>query len=708
MAKAGAPRTRRAGKVPPPPPDWTPRAHSLEELLEIVERLPLEPGVYIMRDRKGRVVYVGKARKLRNRVRQYFNGHDTRDFVPQLGRVLGDIETVVTANDKEALLLENNLIKQHRPRFNVKLRDDKQYLVLRLDTRADWPRLEVVRNYAKDGALYFGPYHSASRARATLRVVNRHFQLRTCTDHVLNSRTRPCLQYQIGRCPAPCVYEVDAAGYASQVEDVALFLGGRHDELTKNLRTRMETAAAELEFERAARLRDQLHSVETTLERQQVVGSDEGDQDVFGLYREGGQVEFTVMHVRGGKLVGSRGFSQSGMEMPDHRLSYDLLSRYYDESPLVPREILLPVALDPEDEESLAEWLADRRGGKVRLLTPQRGAKHKLVELANKNAASNFVTRRDRDTDARRVLERLQKRLSLSRLPQRIECFDISHTQGAETVASMVVFEDGLPAKHAYRSFKIRGEGGELAQGRRQNDDFASMYEALTRRLRRALDGEDERWALPDLLVIDGGKGQLSRVLAAMDDLGVPRGAEGVDVVALAKERSDDLGLGRDALERLQGSEAAAATAQDAAPGEARVQYELRRTRGGSKAETRVKPERVFLPGAKEAIRLAPGSSERYLLERVRDEAHRFAITHHRKRRQKRGLQSRLDEIEGVGPALKKKLLTHFGSFRALRSADDAALMEVSGVGPKLAARLREALNPRARDTKAPSEASGE
>lgn len=724
----GKAQPRRPSAPPPPPPGWAPRAKNPAEVEALVERLPLEPGVYIMRDRKGRVIYVGKAKRLRNRVKQYFNGHDNRDFVPLLGRVVGDIETVVTANDKEALLLENNLIKQHRPRFNVKLRDDKQYLVLRLDPRADWPRLEVVRNIAQDGARYFGPYHSASRARSTLRVVNRHFQLRTCTDHVLATRKRPCLQYQIGRCPAPCVYEVDAEAYAAQVDDVALFLAGKHSELSRNLKARMSAAAEALDFEGAAHIRDQLRAIESTLQHQQVVGTDDGDQDVLGLYREGGQVEFALLHVRGGKLVGSQTFSQSGMEMPDHELVRGLLSAYYREAPFVPEEILVPVQLDDEVSESLAEWLGELRGRKVKISTPQRGPKRKLVDLADKNAGSNFVTRRDRSRDANRVLDRLRDRFSLSRRPQRIECFDISHTQGSETVASMVVFEDGEPNKRAYRSFKIRGVDGQLAQGTRHNDDFASMYEVLSRRFRRALDGEDESWALPDLLVIDGGKGQLSRVLAAMDDLGVPLGAEGVDVVALAKERNDAIGLDRASLERLR-----AATKDDAeagaAPGEALVRYELARASreevepldgtpetqalGEDEASSspasertspdrseisvaevsdKARPERVFLPGAREAIRLAPGSSERYLLERLRDEAHRFAITHHRKRRDKRGLRSKLDDVPGVGPALRKKLLRHFGSLSALRQASPDALAEVPGVGPKLAERLIEHL----------------
>jgi excinuclease ABC subunit C len=656
-----------------------------------VERLPLEPGVYIMRDRKGRVIYVGKARKLRNRVRQYFNGHDTRDFVPQLGRIVGDIETVITANDKEALLLENNLIKLHRPRFNVKLRDDKQYIVLRLDPRKAWPRLEVVRNIAQDGARYYGPFHSASRARSTLRVVNRHFQLRTCTDHVLENRTRPCLQYQIGRCPAPCVYEVDAESYARQVDDVGLFLSGKHEELTAGLNERMAAAAEAMNFESAAAIRDQLAAIETTLVGQQVVGKGEGDQDLVGMYREGGQVEFVVMHVRSGKLIASSNFSQSGMEMPDADLVRGLLGAYYDDAPFVPGEVLLPVSLADDDREPLAEWLSEKRGTKVRVHTPQRGDKVRFVELANKNAASNFVTRRNRKNDSEQLLERLRKRFSLSRLPRRIECFDVSHIQGSDTVASMVVFENGEPNKKAYRSFKIRGQGGKLAQGSRQNDDFASMYEVLSRRFRRALDGKDESWALPDLMVIDGGKGQLGRVLAAMDDLGIPLGAEGLDIVSLAKERSDQVAMNRQGLETLASSGAEGGSV----PGQALADYESRRARkGGSRAkeEARVRPERVFVPGAKEAIALAPGSSERYLLERLRDEAHRFAITHHRKRRGKRSLASALDAIEGVGPAMKKKLLKHFGTMAALRGADLEGLQAVPGVGPKLAQRLYDAL----------------
>lgn len=682
MAKARSRRVAPAEQAEGIPADWKPRARNREQLLELVELLPNEPGVYMMRDRKGRIVYVGKARRLRVRVRQYFNGHDNRLFVPALAKLLGDIESVVTSNDKEAMLLENNLIKRHQPRFNVKLRDDKQFLVLRLDARAAWPKLEVVRNIAQDGAQYFGPYHSASSARHTLRVVNRHFKLRTCSDFVLDHRKRACLQYQIDRCPAPCVYEVDAQLYADQARDVGLFLAGRHRELVDGLEQRMQTAADALEFETAARARDQLRAIETTLQRQDVVGTGELDQDVVGMYREGGNVEFVVMHVRQGKLMGTQRYSEKGMELPDAEVLSSFLSAYYEEAPLVPDELLLPFALVEDDAEPLAEWLAERRGKKVPVKVPARGDRKKLVLLAERNAASNFATRRSKRDDGEAALVALRKRLRLSRLPRRMECYDVSHIQGSDPVASMVVFVDGEPDKASYRSFKIKGNAGGLSQGQRQNDDFASMQEVLERRLRRALEHED--WALPDLMVIDGGKGQLGRVIAAMQDLGIPLGDEGVDLVSLAKERRFAVNASKQGLERLrERGSAGADTGTDATPGQALADYVVQ-TADEAEERGEVRPERVFVPGARDAIALPHGSSELYLMTRLRDEAHRFAITHHRKRRGKSSLVSVLDGIDGVGPATKRALIKHFGSVKAIRVASLEQLCEVKGVGVKL------------------------
>ena len=817
-----------ADTPPPVPADWRPRASGPAELAALVERLPEEPGVYVMRDRRGEIVYVGKAHRLRARVRQYFSGHDTRAFVPLLGHLLGDIETVVTATDKEALLLENTLIKAHRPRFNVKLRDDKHFLVLRLDPRARWPRLELVRRVQDDGAHYFGPYHSAQGVRHTLRVVNRHFKLRTCSDFTLDHRRRPCLQHQIGRCPAPCVFEVDEAAYDRQVREALLFLDGRGGELLRELRARMEAAADDLDFEVAARLRDRIAAIETSLEGQRVIGGGDLDQDVIGMYREGGQVEFAVLHVRQGKLVGSRTYSQRGMELPDPEVLHSFLAAYYGDAPLVPDEVILPFALADDDAAPLAAWLRDQVGRKVAVLVPVRGDRRKLVALAQRNALSSFTSRRDRRQDSEEALAQLQARLGLSRRPRVIECFDISHIQGSDAVASMVVFVDGEPAKRRYRSFKIKGLGGALAQGAFQNDDFASMAEVLGRRLRRALaagdaahdpddpddpagesaqdvalrdgmpsvaaseapapaptpadasaspsadvapddpddpdadpdDGADaalrdaldeaeaadeadddddddpdddpgaadrddaDPWALPDLIVIDGGKGQLSRVLAAIEAMGITIGAGGLDVVALAKERQIDLGNDRRALDRLRAHKVGRASTAKAptdlssapgihpppaadpapsaaAPGATYQQWVVDNAavEGPSVAEDASpsskthRPERVFVPGRKDPIVLRPGSSELFLITRLRDEAHRFAITHHRRRRGKRALRSELDAIPGLGPTLRKALLKKFGSVEAIRGADLDALQEVKGIGARVAQRIREALH---------------
>src|SRR5581483_5392316 len=348
-----------------------------------------------------------------------------------LGRILGDIETLVTNNEKEALLLENNLIKQHQPRFNVKLVDDKNYLVLRLDPRERYPRLEVVRRIGKDGAKYFGPYHSASSCRQTLQVVNRHFKLRTCTDHVLNTRKRPCLQYQIKRCDAPCVYPIPEEEYGKQVQDVALFLEGKDDELLRRLNGRMKAAAASTDYEIAGAVRDQIRALEKTLEEQRVVSTELRDQDVFGLYREGELVEIVVLHIRNGKLMGRRSYSFKDQEFPTEEMLSSFVSLYYDLGAYLPDEVLLPIAI--EDAAVKSEWLSEKKGRKVDVLQPQRGGKHKLIELAEKNAASSFVTRRNKQQDVESALAKLQHRLNLKKPPKRIECFDISHIQGAYT-----------------------------------------------------------------------------------------------------------------------------------------------------------------------------------------------------------------------------------------------------------------------------------
>jgi len=680
---------------------------------DVLDRIPTEPGVYLFKDARGGVIYVGKAKNLRTRVRQYFReGGDERYFVAAgfLGKAVADVETIVVSSSKEALLLENHLIKKHQPRFNVKLRDDKQYLVLRLvdpkpapppatepastgdgepPKRDLFPRVEVVRNIRDDNASYFGPYHSATSARETLRTLNRHFQLRTCTDHVLETRGRPCLQYQIKRCSGPCAIDVAPAAYAEQVEDVKMFLSGKNAELMTRLRGRMEARAEQEDFEVAAVLRDSIEAVERTLAKQHIVQDDFVDQDVWGLFREADVVEVVVLFVRGGKLVGRRAFQQKDQELPDTTVIAEHLQQYYATGTFIPDEIVVGVEL--EDGELLGDWLSSARGKRVKLVEPKRGIRARLVELADRNAAASATSRRGKDADAEALLDKVAKRLSLPRPPRRIECFDIAHIQGSETVASMVTFIDGVPARSLYRKFKVRSV---------ENNDFAAMYEVLTRRFKRAVaaakpgddakaDGDakagddagpgddarpggdaksrddattrddakrDDAWAAPDLLVIDGGKGQLAMAVAALTDLGVVLGGEiGIEVIGLAKERE------------LEG--------------------------GGA-------PDRIYRRTVKDSIPLRQNSPVLYVLARIRDEAHRFANTFHRDRRSKATLRSELDAIPGIGATRRQRLLKHFGSVRAVRRATLDELLKAPGMNRKAAMQVANYFAERAtRDT---------
>ena len=634
-------------------------APARKPLAEVLDRLPSDPGVYLMKDRRGKTLYIGKAANLRNRVRQYFQpaSGDTRDFVPLLESVVTDIETVVTSNEKEALLLENTLIKRQQPRFNVKLTDDKNFLSLRLDPRVEWPRLEVVRRMADDGAWYFGPYHSAGACREALRVVNRHFRLRTCTNHVLHHRSRPCLQCQINRCLGPCCVPVSPADYAEQVRDVRLFLQGKNDELLAGLRARMLEAARQTQFERASIVRDQIQALDTVLQSQRMVSADLLDQDVIGFHREGMALEVVVMSVRQGKMIGSRAFSFARQEFPDAEILSSFLGLHYDLVPVPPDELLLPFAI--ADADVKAEWLSDRRGKKVEVLVPARGPRHDLVELARNNAAASFASRRNAREDAQATLGRLQRRLGLAKLPRVIECYDISHIQGAETVASLVVFVDGQPEKSRYRTYKIRQAESP--------DDFACMYEVLSRRFRRARESMQQEepldsWRLPDLLVVDGGKGQLGVALAAARDIGIDvRPGAGLPIIALAKERDMT-----PVLPHLDAADEKSAAAAPAGP----------------------QPDRVFLPQAKDAIPIRANSAEMFVLQRLRDEAHRFAVTFHRSQRKKRTIQSELSRVPGIGPARQRELLRHFGSLKKVRKASLEDLLSAPGITPKIASAL--------------------
>ena len=610
----------------------------MTELAEKLTNLSSRPGVYLMRDKYGKVIYVGKAKDLRARVRAYFNRSDERSQIEFLVRRIDDIDTLVTANDKEALILENNLIKQYKPRYNIRLKDDKSYLSIKVTTQHAWPRILATRKIVKDGSRYFGPFASALAARETIDIIEKHFLLRNCTDHNFKNRSRPCLQYQIKRCMAPCVLPVAADVYREQVRQAMLFIEGRQQELIRELKQRMQEKSDALEFEAAARIRDQIQAVEKTLEKQRMVSHWGVDQDVFGLYREGGFIEVQVLFVRQGKLTGNQSYSLEDLEFPDEEIMGSLLTQFYQGHRFIPDEILLPVSLD--DGEVREEYLGERKGKKVGVLTPQRGDKRQLVEMAEENARQSFSERHDQDKAREKMLGDLQAQLRLKQYPYRIECFDISTIHGAHAVGSQVTFINGEPDKAHYRHYRIRTidpSGG--------GDDFGMMLEVLKRRFAR---GKEEA-SLPDLIVVDGGRGQLSMALAAMTEVGV----SGVDVVGLAKMR---------------------------------VQAAPRR------AEIERSEERIFLPGQSNPVILKRNSNALFLLQRVRDEAHRFAITHHRKLRSRQTLFSALDRIPGIGGSRKRALLRAFGSIKRIEAATLEDLLKVPSINEKLARQILDGL----------------
>jgi excinuclease ABC subunit C len=598
-----------------------------------LDTLPTSPGVYVFHGAGDKVLYVGKARSLRSRVRSYFQpgSSDLRAFVTRLERELIDIETFVTHTDKEAALLENQLIKSHQPKYNVKLRDDKEFLSLRLDARKPWPRLEVVRRPRPDGAQYFGPYHSATAARQTLRLVNRYFQLRTCTDTEFRLRTRPCLQYQIKRCPGPCVLDVDADEYEAQVTNVARFLDGRHDELVRDLDARMKRASDELEYERAAVYRDQLRAVERAQQEQRVAGVQKSDQDVIGFHRQGDQVEIAVLNMRGGRLFGVRTFPLRRVAVPNDEMLGSFLRQHYGDRPTLPDEILIPVPI--EMAEALEELLSENRKRRVQVRQPKRGTKAKLLDLARENAEHAFQEKERAREDVEVRLEALQKQLSLSAMPRRIECVDISHTGGEETVAVFVALENGAPAKERYRSFRVKGVRG--------GDDYGAMYEVLVRRLRRGRNAE-KGWELPDLLVVDGGKGQLGVAVRAAEDVG----SVDLELASIAKPRITATG-------EQEG-------------------------------------DRIFRPGQKNAIPVR-ASSALSLLLLARDETHRASNTLRKKVGRKRRLRSELDQVAGIGPKTRGKLLRALGSMAGVLAATERELVE-AGATRRQAQAIKETL----------------
>ncbi len=617
-------------------------------LEERVESLPTGPGVYLFKSRTGRVLYIGKAQNLRTRVRSYVTLSDGRIRVPMLVERTADVEVVVTRNVKDALLLENELIKQHKPPFNVRLRDDKQYLALRLDPRDEWPRLVEVRRFKQDGALHFGPYTSSVSLKDATSNLRRIFPLRSCRDAVFRDyarRGRPCIEYEMKRCAGPCCGLVSKQDYDGLVRGTVLFLRGQSAELVKQLRARMQQAASGERFEDAARLRNQIGAVERTVERQQIVSQAAVDRDVFGLARSGGEVEVRVLHVREGRVVASQTYGFSDVRIDDGEVVSSFLGQYYapEHGREIPQEILTPV--EPDDEGALAVLLADRAGRKLAIRRPQRGVSADLLAMAARNAELGLAQRLEARESLVRALEELREKLRLSQLPRRIECYDVSTLHGTLTVASRVVFEDGQPVKNHYRRYKIR----EAAP----DDDYACLREVMQRRLAKI-----EREGLPDLLMVDGGKGQLGVVTAAVRDAGLE-----VECVGIAKERDED------------------APATRSSAGEARP-ARVRRSRG-------LKAERLFRPERKDPVTLSPSSRGLLLLQRIRDESHRFAIEYQRELRSKAGTTSVLEEVPGIGPVKRRALLRHLGSLRAVRNASTSELAATPGINPRDAERIR-------------------
>lgn len=605
-----------------------------ERLEEQLKALPARPGVYLFRDKRGSVLYVGKAKSLRPRVRSYFQarGVTGRTAIGQLPGRVADVEVIVTGNEVEAIHLEQNLVRRHRPPFNVKLRDDKSFPYIAVTVDDEYPRVMFTRERHRPGVLYFGPYATAKKVRQTLEVLNRVFQFRPCEGPKPGRHSGiPCLDYHIERCKAPCVGYISPGAYRDIIDGVIEFLSGETRPIQRELERRMREAAAVERFEEAARYRNRLRAVQHLAERQAADRRATGDVDVLGIAAEDDRAAVQVFPLREGKMIDRYSFHLENVAGQDLTSILEAFCvEYYGTAPRIPPQLVVP--RDAGDLAALEEWLSQRRGAKVELRAAERGEKRRLQELASENArvalASETWAREQRRLRRVEALEELREALNLESLPIRLECFDISTIQGEGTVGSMVVFEDAVPRKAHYRKFAVRGVDGQ--------DDFAAMAEVVSRRFARlgdvtAEDYDESFSQAPNLVVIDGGKGQLSAALSAMQKFDLPR----VAVIALAKRE-----------------------------------------------------EEVFLPGLPNAVRLDPHSAGHQLLRRIRDEAHRFALGYHRQRRDATSFESMLDDLEGVGPARRRALLRHFGSVEGVVNATQEELEGVPGVPPKTARRI--------------------
>ena len=614
------------------------------KIQHILDTLPPKPGCYIMKDVNGTVIYVGKAVNLRNRVRSYFHTNgDGREKVIRLVQEIADIDWIVVQSELEALILEMTLIKKHTPHYNVRLKDDKRYPYIKVSWAEPFPKVMVTRQVIKDGARYFGPYTSVWAVHQTLDLLRKIFQFRSCDRIITGQDSRACLYYDIKLCTAPCIGKIGQTGYRQMMDDLCKFLEGRTEPILSRLQTEMELDAGQMNFEKAAAVRDQILAIERVVEKQKVVSTNDMDSDVISLARSNGQACVQVFFIRNGKLVGRDYFILEGtFDEQTSAILAQFIEQYYDEATFVPQQLLLPQEV--EEAQIIQQWLQQKRGGeKIELKIPQRGTSHKLVQMATENANETLralKTQWENDTNKQsEALSELQKALGLPQPPNRIECYDISNIQGTSSVGSMVVFEKGTPSKKMYRRFNIKSVEGP--------DDFASMQEVLMRRFKRwqlTMEIKNEPGTnpdpsfsiLPDLLIVDGGKGQLNRAVLVLAEFNL---TDKVSVTGLAKEE-----------------------------------------------------EELFIPDQELSIRLPRTSQGLYLLQRIRDEAHRFAITAHRNLRSKKGMASQLDSITGIGPAKRTALIKKFGSVEKIRQATVVELTEVKGITEEIAKRIKENL----------------
>ncbi len=607
----------------------------IKELLALVKTISRHPGVYVMKDLDGQIVYIGKAKNLRARVKTYFMGGDGRAQIQFLMNRVRSFETIVTGSEEQAFILERDLIAKHKPRYNIRLKDDKAYLSIRIDESKQWPRLELVRRVEQDGARYYGPYTFTYEVRELLDIINRTIPLRTCSDTVLFNRQRPCLEYQIKRCAAPCCLSVSTEAYAEWILQARQVLEGKTGKLVQDLREKMQKASLDLRFEEAARLRDSLKILENFGAGQEYVSSGTEHRDVFAIYREERLAVLSVLNVRYGRIADNKNYLLRNVEVSDEEVISSAVLDYYQDSREVPEEVILACA--PPEEDFIVRFLKDRAGRKVELTVPERGLKTRLLGLARLNAEQHFKASFDAESRYLEVSKALARTARLRQVPRKIECVDISNFQGSDIVGALVAYTDGAPTKSSYKRYKISAQG--------KPDDFASIYEVVQRRLRRGMEADD----LPDLLIIDGGKGQLQAALRARDEVNC-----NLEIIALAKERTQ---------------------------------------RDFRAVQINKSNERIFIEGQEEPVLLEPDAALTHFIARVRDEVHRFVITFHRARRSKRVFSSVLDEIAGVGPERRRRLLKEFGSVAAIKKAELAEIARAGRMPKTLAAKILKVLN---------------